>query len=482
MSSPQDYDDDDPRFLLPQGIGVDTEYIENYRPGGFHPVHLRDMFDHGRYKIVHKLGFGGFSTVWLAEDKIEQKWVALKIVAAEHSRMVDEKAALSRSATSSLMTGDSSSFITQYHRQFTFEGPNGHHLCLVLPVLGPPASNLSYGFTSRLRPWLARKVGYEAAKAVANLHSHGLCHGDVTTANILFSLTNLDRFKEADIYNLFGPPAIGLLETESGEATGPEAPRYIVKTLDFLSANVNIVNDDIKLVDFDQCFPAASPPKKMLGTPIEFLAPEVAVGLAASPASDVWALGCCLLRLRSGEGPFDNPYEVTSPADLMRYIIQTIGDMPRDWQSTLWDYYGQPTEDHSKGSLLSKSEGQRALKDLVYQIWDEPEGRAVQSSAMIPENDNPGPSARKGRIPFPPCFSDMAWKPTAVKVNNTYIKGYDTETTGLLTAMPKIPENEAASLYDLLLKIFVYEPEKRITAAELLNHPWFLIDDKHISS
>jgi serine/threonine-protein kinase SRPK3 len=40
-----------------------------YRPGGYHPVCLGDTFKGGRYKVHHKLGWGGFSTVWLAKDK-----------------------------------------------------------------------------------------------------------------------------------------------------------------------------------------------------------------------------------------------------------------------------------------------------------------------------------------------------------------------------------------------------------------------------
>ena len=43
-------------------ICPDCEDLENYEPGGFHPIHLGDIYD-ASYRIVHKLGFGGFSTV-----------------------------------------------------------------------------------------------------------------------------------------------------------------------------------------------------------------------------------------------------------------------------------------------------------------------------------------------------------------------------------------------------------------------------------
>ena len=45
------------------------ERFSGYRPGGFHPVCLGDTLKDDRYKIYHKLGFGGFSTVWLANDR-----------------------------------------------------------------------------------------------------------------------------------------------------------------------------------------------------------------------------------------------------------------------------------------------------------------------------------------------------------------------------------------------------------------------------
>lgn len=55
------------RFELVQ---LPTEWIEAYRPGGYHPIHLGDLLAEGRYKILRKLGFGSFSTVWLAKDSL----------------------------------------------------------------------------------------------------------------------------------------------------------------------------------------------------------------------------------------------------------------------------------------------------------------------------------------------------------------------------------------------------------------------------
>ncbi|KAJ4313792.1 hypothetical protein N0V84_009253 [Fusarium piperis] len=111
--------DDSLRFL-PAQVG-DTEELELYQTGGFHPVHLGDLYDEGRYRIVHKLGAGGFSTVWLAYDSLLSCWVALKIVVADKSIVVEAKAVLCHSITSQW---SDDRFIT-YTRYFHIEGPNG---------------------------------------------------------------------------------------------------------------------------------------------------------------------------------------------------------------------------------------------------------------------------------------------------------------------------------------------------------------------
>ena len=56
--------DDKRRF---KNITLPCEWVEDYRPGGYHPVVLGDVFNR-QYKIIRKLGEGSYSTVWLARD------------------------------------------------------------------------------------------------------------------------------------------------------------------------------------------------------------------------------------------------------------------------------------------------------------------------------------------------------------------------------------------------------------------------------
>jgi serine/threonine-protein kinase SRPK3 len=61
----------------------DVERLDYYVPGGYHPVKVGDELCAGRYVIAHKLGFGRSATTWLAEDRRQNRLVALKISTAE---------------------------------------------------------------------------------------------------------------------------------------------------------------------------------------------------------------------------------------------------------------------------------------------------------------------------------------------------------------------------------------------------------------
>lgn len=49
------------------GSDEEQEDVSQYCRGGYHPVVIGDVFDN-RYRVIRKLGWGHFSTVWLCRD------------------------------------------------------------------------------------------------------------------------------------------------------------------------------------------------------------------------------------------------------------------------------------------------------------------------------------------------------------------------------------------------------------------------------
>jgi hypothetical protein len=58
-----------PRFVPSQLDEI--EDVEEYRPGfQYSLILIGDLFSRGRHRIIHKLGFGSSSTIWLARDRL----------------------------------------------------------------------------------------------------------------------------------------------------------------------------------------------------------------------------------------------------------------------------------------------------------------------------------------------------------------------------------------------------------------------------
>jgi serine/threonine-protein kinase SRPK3 len=152
----------------------------NYRPGGFHPVHLGDKFKKDRYYVIHKLGHGGFATVWLARDSTRNRYVALKILAARLSRDCPEVEILRLIKLAPEHAGKP--YVMSMLDHFWITGPNGRHLCVVSQVGGPSIKQFNdcpgqSSGTRRLRALVARKVALQATEGLDYIHSTGVVHG-----------------------------------------------------------------------------------------------------------------------------------------------------------------------------------------------------------------------------------------------------------------------------------------------------------------
>jgi hypothetical protein len=244
------------RFAVEMSVRVPRIETLNYRTGGFHPVHLNDTFKKERYTVIHKLGHGGFATVWLARDKIRQRYVALKILAARLSRDCPEVEILRRLRSSKESVGKA--FVMSMLDHFWIDGPNGHHLCVVSEVGGPSIKQFNEcpGLTSgsrRLRGEVARKVALQATEGLAYIHSTGTVHGgtccvhwvniaeidvlesDFTAANILLQLANIDEWTVEQIHERLGKPRTQDLHRAVEGVDNLSGPRYTISTIDMVS-------------------------------------------------------------------------------------------------------------------------------------------------------------------------------------------------------------------------------------------------------
>lgn len=154
-----------------------AEDLALYQPGGFHPVHLGDLYDAGRYKVLHKLGHDSCSTTWLVRDQLLDSYVALKVIAADASGS-NCKDLQMREFISSIDTKDPgrTRIASDILHQFWLDGPNGHHFALVVPAYGPSLSTTTRWQRKRIAR-IAHQVALEVTEGVAFLHSIGIGHG-----------------------------------------------------------------------------------------------------------------------------------------------------------------------------------------------------------------------------------------------------------------------------------------------------------------
>lgn len=152
-----------------------TEDPDEYKRDGLHPVHIGDSFKDARYRIIHKLRQGSFSTVWLARDEQEKGYVALKIVEAETSSPDNKELKVLRDLAQSSLDHAGRDFILQLKDDFWIEGPNGRHLCYVTQVAGSYLSRSSDVNYTDLN--LSQAIAYQICQGVAYLRACNVAHG-----------------------------------------------------------------------------------------------------------------------------------------------------------------------------------------------------------------------------------------------------------------------------------------------------------------
>ncbi|KAI0255198.1 kinase-like domain-containing protein [Lactifluus subvellereus] len=199
----------------------DEEDWEDYCKGGYHPVHIGDTFSDARYTVVRKLGWGHFSTVWLANDAKLNRHVALKIVKSAPrytETALDEIKLLQRLITSTTPpvhpspsnpnptpspshTHPGRSHVISFLDHFRHKGPHGTHVCMVFEVLGENLLGLIKRHQRKGVPQhLVRQIAKQILLGLDYMHRCcGVIHTDLKPENVLICIDDVESIIQNEL-------------------------------------------------------------------------------------------------------------------------------------------------------------------------------------------------------------------------------------------------------------------------------------------
>lgn len=304
------------------------EALDRYSPGGFHPIDIGDRLgEKGRFHIVHKLGFGSSSTVWLCLEAGTQCYKAVKVIAANESALRCHENAAIRSLVHSTEEQDVGSSLVVPEEDFWIDGPNGHHLCLVMPVLGP---NLLDGLEGAGldTPEYLTDLCFRLSHIVGYLHKNGMIHGDIRPQKIMMVLDEiwmrkLSRKELLEKYLQRPSLEKAKLLRKNFSTNGP---RYLVRRATLTSLERRFRTGHVALTDFSRACQSSALLSLITLHRSCYSAPEARVtDVTHGFASDIWSLAACLFLIRTGRELIS---EMKSDAAFISWLAWTFGPIP----------------------------------------------------------------------------------------------------------------------------------------------------------
>eukprot|EP00397_Hematodinium_sp_SG-2012_P011531 GEMP01011671.1.p1 GENE.GEMP01011671.1~~GEMP01011671.1.p1 ORF type:complete len:627 (+),score=162.06 GEMP01011671.1:106-1986(+) len=171
------------------------EDIKEYRKGGYHPVEPFQLYA-GRYRVLGKLGSGAFSTVWLCSDEKAKELELYAMKVCKSSRSVCEQTL----DEIKLLDALDSPYCMAMKNHFWHSGPNGNHKCLIFDLMGENLLALVRHFNDEGLPlrWV-KKIAYDTLHGLAHCHARQVIHTDIKLENVLVTRHDFaELIQEAD--------------------------------------------------------------------------------------------------------------------------------------------------------------------------------------------------------------------------------------------------------------------------------------------
>ena len=303
----------------PNGYSDEDESPEDYRVGGYHPVRVGDLFNDGKYRVISKLGWGHFSTVWLALDTRKSDGelnhrVALKIVKSERhytdaaldeirllQTIIKEKSNLPSQGIGN--NYDAHFPLVLLLDNFFVNGPHGNHVCMVFEVLGDNLLTLIRRNDHHgLELPLVRQITRQILDGLDFLHTKcQIIHTDIKPENILLALEPIEGGKG------------GSLNTS-------------METLTLSDANHKTHQLRVKIADLGNACWVNRHFTEDIQTR-QYRSPEVIIGASYSTPADIWSVACLVFELITGDYLFSpkSSKHFSKDEDHLAQIIELVG-------------------------------------------------------------------------------------------------------------------------------------------------------------
>ncbi|KFY44067.1 hypothetical protein V494_01642 [Pseudogymnoascus sp. VKM F-4513 (FW-928)] len=260
---------------------IEEETLPNYKPEQFYPVHIGEIIKtpQGKYKVIGKLGYGRYSTVWLCLELIDNTFYTIKIGTTHNDG--NREAATYKHLQPVALLHPGRRYVRKLHEAFELSGPNGQHSCLVHPPLEMNLDEFQQTFPNyQYPPILLKALLHCLFSALDFLHlGAGVIHTDIQAQNILVGLT--------------APSPV--LNFVSAEQENPSACKVINGTRSiYVSRSLphSHLPGNPTLCDFGHAV-RGPPETKHSGViqPLPYRAPEVILGIPWGAEADIWNLG-----------------------------------------------------------------------------------------------------------------------------------------------------------------------------------------------